>query len=60
MRWYEKRVPALYEARMRDRYAATHRDTVFAIEDDFAPVFGKAFHAAYDAEVKRYRGSSRH
>ncbi|WP_175717234.1 type VI secretion system-associated FHA domain protein TagH [Burkholderia anthina] len=60
MRWYEKRVPALYKARMWDRYAATHRDTVFAIEDDFASVFGKAFLAAYDAEVESYRGSSRH
>ncbi|RQS36225.1 type VI secretion system-associated FHA domain protein TagH [Burkholderia sp. Bp8992] len=60
MRWYEKRVPALYKARMWDRYAATHRDTVFAIEDDFASVFGKAFLAAYDAEVESYRGSGRH
>ncbi|MGN7980504.1 type VI secretion system-associated FHA domain protein TagH [Burkholderia sp. 22313] len=60
MRWYEKRVPALYKARMWDRYTATHRDTVFAIEDDFASVFGKAFLAAYDAEVESYRGSSRH
>ena len=53
-------MPALYKARMWDRYAATHRDTVFAIEDDFASVFGKAFLAAYDAEVESYRGSSRH
>ncbi|AOK19600.1 hypothetical protein WT26_27320 [Burkholderia cepacia] len=60
MRWYEKRVPVLYKARMWDRYAATHRDTVFAIEDDFASVFGKAFLAAYDAEVESYRGSGRH
>ncbi|MBR8064067.1 type VI secretion system-associated FHA domain protein TagH [Burkholderia ambifaria] len=60
LRWYEKRVPALYKARMWDRYAATHRDTVFAIEDDFSSVFGKAFLAAYDAEVESYRGSSRH
>ncbi|WP_027783048.1 MULTISPECIES: type VI secretion system-associated FHA domain protein TagH [Burkholderia] len=60
MRWYEKRVPALYKARMWDRYAATHRDTMFAIEDDFASVFGKAFLAAYDAEVESYRGSGRH
>ncbi|KUZ06979.1 hypothetical protein WI28_22920 [Burkholderia diffusa] len=60
MRWYERRVPALYKARMWDRYAATHRDTVFAIEDDFASVFGKAFLAAYDAEVESYRGSNRH
>ena len=60
MRWYEKRVPMLYKARMWDRYAATHRDTVFAIEDDFASVFGKAFLAAYDAEVESYRGSGRH
>ncbi|WP_175942304.1 type VI secretion system-associated FHA domain protein TagH [Burkholderia pyrrocinia] len=60
MRWYEKHVPALYKARMWDRYAATHRDTVFAIEDDFASVFGKAFLAAYDAEVESYRGSGRH
>lgn len=60
MRWYEKRVPSLYKARMWDRYAATHRDTVFAIEDDFASVFGKAFLAAYDAEVESYRGSGRH
>ncbi|KVL22931.1 type VI secretion system-associated FHA domain protein TagH [Burkholderia cepacia] len=59
-RWYEKRVPVLYKARMWDRYAATHRDTVFAIEDDFASVFGKAFLAAYDAEVESYRGSGRH
>ncbi|TCW75931.1 type VI secretion system-associated FHA domain protein TagH [Burkholderia sp. SRS-46] len=58
--WYEKRVPALYKARLWDRYAATHRDTVFAIEDDFASVFGKAFLAAYDAEVESYRGRSRH
>ena len=43
MRWYEKRVPVLYKARMWDRYAATHRDTVFAIEDDFASVFGRRF-----------------
>ncbi|VWB95512.1 FHA-family protein [Burkholderia aenigmatica] len=60
MRWYEKRLPVLYKARMWDRYAATHRDTVFAIEDDFASVFGKAFLAAYDAEVESYRGSGRH
>ncbi|KVK72807.1 hypothetical protein WS90_32025 [Burkholderia cepacia] len=60
MRWYERRVPVLYKARMWDRYAATHRDTVFAIEDDFASVFGKAFLAAYDAEVESYRGSGRH
>ncbi|RQS10123.1 type VI secretion system-associated FHA domain protein TagH [Burkholderia sp. Bp9002] len=58
--WYEKRVPMLYKARLWDRYAATHRDTVFAIEDDFASVFGKAFLAAYDAEVESYRGHSRH
>ena len=58
--WYEKRLPVLYKARMWDRYAATHRDTVFAIEDDFASVFGKAFLAAYDAEVESYRGSGRH
>ncbi|MGZ2747546.1 type VI secretion system-associated FHA domain protein TagH [Burkholderia stagnalis] len=58
--WYEKRVPVLYKARLWDRYAATHRDTVFAIEDDFASVFGKAFLAAYDAEVESYRGRSRH
>ncbi|MET5012647.1 type VI secretion system-associated FHA domain protein, partial [Burkholderia pseudomallei] len=30
---YEKRVPALYKARRWDRYAPTHRDTLFAIED---------------------------
>ncbi|MBN3787887.1 type VI secretion system-associated FHA domain protein TagH [Burkholderia sp. Ac-20353] len=59
-RWYEKRLPVLYKARMWDRYAATHRDTVFAIEDDFASVFGKAFLAAYDAEVESYRGGGRH
>ncbi|KVD37960.1 type VI secretion system-associated FHA domain protein TagH [Burkholderia ubonensis] len=58
--WYEKHLPVLYKARMWDRYAATHRDTVFAIEDDFASVFGKAFLAAYDAEVESYRGSGRH
>ncbi|KVN29487.1 hypothetical protein WJ63_09155 [Burkholderia pyrrocinia] len=58
--WYEKRVPVLYKARLWDRYVATHRDTVFAIEDDFASVFGKAFLAAYDAEVESYRGRSRH
>ncbi|KWC13754.1 type VI secretion system-associated FHA domain protein TagH [Burkholderia ubonensis] len=58
--WYEKHLPVLYKARMWDRYAATHRDTVFAIEDDFASVFGKAFLAAYDAEVESYRGSVRH
>ncbi|KWC64574.1 type VI secretion system-associated FHA domain protein TagH [Burkholderia ubonensis] len=58
--WYEKHLPVLYKARMWDRYAATHRDTVFAIEDDFASVFGKAFLAAYDAEVERYRGSGGH
>ncbi|KVZ16043.1 type VI secretion system-associated FHA domain protein TagH [Burkholderia stagnalis] len=58
--WYAKRVPVLYKARLWDRYAATHRDTVFAIEDDFASVFGKAFLAAYDAEVESYRGRSRH
>ncbi|RQS77036.1 type VI secretion system-associated FHA domain protein TagH [Burkholderia sp. Bp8963] len=58
--WYEKHLPVLYKARMWDRYAATHRDTVFAIEDDFASVFGKAFLAAYDAEVENYRGSGRH
>ncbi|AOJ05476.1 hypothetical protein WS70_27760 [Burkholderia mayonis] len=33
--------------------------TLFAIEDDFASVFGKAFLAAYDAEVERYRGRCR-
>ncbi|KVT89175.1 hypothetical protein WK59_06585 [Burkholderia ubonensis] len=58
--WYEKHLPVLYKARMWDRYATTHRDTVFAIEDDFASVFGKAFLAAYDAEVESYRGSGRH
>ncbi|MGU7768698.1 type VI secretion system-associated FHA domain protein TagH [Burkholderia sp. MR1-5-21] len=58
--WYEKHLPALYKARMWDRYAAAHRDTVFAIEDDFASVFGRAFLAAYDAEVESYRGSGRH
>ncbi|AJX12877.1 type VI secretion system-associated FHA domain protein TagH [Burkholderia ubonensis] len=58
--WYEKHLPVLYKARMWDRYAAMHRDTVFAIEDDFASVFGKAFLAAYDAEVESYRGSGRH
>ncbi|CAJ5695041.1 type VI secretion system-associated FHA domain protein TagH [Burkholderia pseudomallei] len=57
--WYEKRVPALYKARLWDRYAATHRDTLFAIEDDFASVFGKAFLSAYDAEVESYRGRCR-
>ncbi|SAL02841.1 FHA domain-containing protein [Caballeronia ptereochthonis] len=58
--WYERHLPTLYKARMWDRYAATHRDTVFAIEDDFASVFGKAFLAAYDAEVESYRGIGRH
>lgn len=57
--WYEKRVPALYKARLWDRYATTHRDTLFAIEDDFASVFGKAFLSAYDAEVESYRGRCR-
>ncbi|KWZ48579.1 hypothetical protein WS73_08905 [Burkholderia savannae] len=57
--WYEKRLPALYKARLWDRYATTHRDTLFAIEDDFASVFGKAFLAAYDAEVESYRGRGR-
>ncbi|WP_063534298.1 type VI secretion system-associated FHA domain protein TagH [Burkholderia sp. MSMB1589WGS] len=57
--WYEKRVPALYKARLWDRYATTHRDTLFAIEDDFASVFGKAFLSAYDAEVEGYRGRCR-
>ncbi len=59
MRCYEKRVPVLYNARMWDRYAAPHRDTVFAIKDDFASVFGKTFLAAYDAEMESYRGSGR-
>ncbi|CAJ3652279.1 FHA domain-containing protein [Burkholderia pseudomallei] len=57
--WYEKCVPALYKARLWDRYATTHRDTLFAIEDDFASVFGKAFLSAYDAEVESYRGRCR-
>lgn len=57
--WYEKRVPALYKARLWDRYATMHRDTLFAIEDDFASVFGKAFLSAYDAEVESYRGRCR-
>lgn len=58
-RWHEKRVPVLYKARLWDRYVATHRDTLFAIEDDFASVFGKAFLCAYDAEVENYRGRCR-
>ncbi|AOJ06071.1 type VI secretion system-associated FHA domain protein TagH [Burkholderia mayonis] len=58
-RWYEQRLPVLYKARLWDRYATTHRDTLFAIEDDFASVFGKAFLAAYDAEVENYRGRCR-
>lgn len=58
-RWYERYVPTLYRARMWDRYVTTHRDAVFAIEDDFASVFGKSFLAAYDAEVEGYRGHSR-
>lgn len=58
-RWYERYVPTLYKARLWDRYVTTHRDAVFAIEDDFASVFGKAFLAAYDAEVEGYRGHSR-
>ncbi|WP_426400787.1 type VI secretion system-associated FHA domain protein TagH (plasmid) [Ralstonia sp. R-29] len=58
-RWYELGVPALYKARLWDRYATIHRETVFAIEDDFASVFGKAFLTAYDAEVERYRGRTR-
>jgi len=58
-RWYERYVPSLYKARMWDRYVNHHRDAVFAIEDDFASVFGKAFLAAYDAEVEGYRGRSR-
>ncbi|AJX34581.1 type VI secretion system-associated FHA domain protein TagH [Burkholderia oklahomensis] len=57
--WYEKRLPVLYKARLWDRYTTTHRDTLFAIEDDFASVFGKAFLAAYDAEVESYRGRCR-
>ncbi len=43
---------------MWNRYAVTHRDTVFA-EDDFASVFGNAFLAAYDAEVQSCRDSGR-
>lgn len=58
-RWYERYVPLLYRARMWNRYENHHRDAVFAIEDDFASVFGKAFLAAYDAEVEGYRGRSR-
>ncbi|NRO99432.1 type VI secretion system-associated FHA domain protein TagH [Paraburkholderia sp. NMBU_R16] len=58
-RWYERYVPLLYRARMWSRYENHHRDAVFAIEDDFASVFGKAFLAAYDAEVEGYRGRSR-
>ena len=58
-RWYERYVPTLYKARMWDRYVTTHRDAMFAIEDDFASVFGKSFLAAYDAEVEGYRGHAR-
>ena len=58
-RWYERYVPALYRARMWNRYVSHHRDAVFAIEDDFASVFGKAFLTAYDAEVEDFRGRSR-
>ncbi|SAK82993.1 FHA domain-containing protein [Caballeronia calidae] len=58
-RWYERRVPMLYKARMWDSYVAAHRDTVLAVEDDFASVFGKAFLAAYDAEIERYRSGNR-
>ena len=58
-RWYERYVPSLYRARMWDRYVNHHRDAVFAIEDDFASVFGKAFLAAYDAEVEAHRGRPR-
>jgi FHA domain-containing protein len=58
-RWYERCVHTLYKARMWDRYVNIHREAVFAIEDDFASVFGKSFLAAYDVEVEGYRGHSR-
>ena len=53
-------LPANRKAKMWDLYTALFQDIYLEAQDDFQALFGKAFLAAYENEIERFKNGVVH